>query len=152
MACRLAAGAVRDENTGGSMSDKTAYDTDCDANKTAMERFFRALVTVRGHFTDSFSLAPVDKPTRGVSVFFRVWLRPGTERRFCDLAGAEIKPPGRVSVGTDGPPDDESRCAVCGWGLVADEKDDCVRGNCSMRPRPPRLYAPERAKKEGSCV
>jgi hypothetical protein len=44
--------------------------------------------------------------------------------------------------------DDDSRCAVCGWPLTTDIKDGCVRGNCSQRPRPERLYAPERAAKE----
>jgi hypothetical protein len=44
--------------------------------------------------------------------------------------------------------DDDSRCAVCGWPLVMSLEDGCIRGNCSMRPRPERLYAPERAKKE----
>ena len=44
--------------------------------------------------------------------------------------------------------DDESRCAVCGWALVTDATFGCVRGNCSMRPRPARLYAPERVERE----
>jgi hypothetical protein len=40
-----------------------------------------------------------------------------------------------------------NRCAVCGWTLVADREHGCVRGDCSMRPRPERLFDPERAKK-----
>jgi len=44
--------------------------------------------------------------------------------------------------------DIENRCAVCGWPLKERADDGCVRGNCSMRPRPERLYAPERAKRE----
>ena len=46
--------------------------------------------------------------------------------------------------------DDESRCAVCGWPLALPPSTagTCLRGNCSMRPRPERLYAPERAAKE----
>jgi hypothetical protein len=72
--------------------------------------------------------------------------------------------------------DDESRCAVCGWPLARDRiagvdvpssathhgspkfgtrvpptpADGCIRGNCSMRPRPDRLYAPERAAREAT--
>jgi len=44
--------------------------------------------------------------------------------------------------------DIESRCAVCGWPLKERAEDGCVRGNCSYRPRPERLYAPERAARE----
>jgi hypothetical protein len=43
---------------------------------------------------------------------------------------------------------DENRCAVCAWPLKKDPKDGCVRGNCSQRPRPSRLYDPERAQLE----
>jgi hypothetical protein len=46
------------------------------------------------------------------------------------------------------PPDDESRCAVCGWPLRDTIDEGCVRANCSQRPRPDRLYAPERAERE----
>lgn len=44
--------------------------------------------------------------------------------------------------------DDESRCAVCGWPLAESVVKGCVRGNCSQRPRPDNLYAPERAARE----
>jgi hypothetical protein len=44
--------------------------------------------------------------------------------------------------------DDTTRCAVCGWSLVEYAPDGCVRGNCSLRPRPERLYAPRRAVEE----
>lgn len=44
--------------------------------------------------------------------------------------------------------DEEFRCAVCGWPLAESVERGCVRGNCSHRPRPDRLYAPERAEKE----
>lgn len=44
--------------------------------------------------------------------------------------------------------DIDSRCAVCGWPLAESVEEGCVRGNCSMRPRPGWLYAPERAKRE----
>lgn len=44
--------------------------------------------------------------------------------------------------------DVDSRCAVCGWLLAESVDKGCVRGNCSMRPRPAKLYAPERAAKE----
>lgn len=43
---------------------------------------------------------------------------------------------------------DDSRCAVCAWPLAASIEEGCTRGNCSHRPRPERLYAPERAAKE----
>lgn len=46
--------------------------------------------------------------------------------------------------------DDESRCAVCGWPLEHQPEKGCVRGNCSERPRPTDLYAPERATKEAN--
>lgn len=44
--------------------------------------------------------------------------------------------------------DIESRCAVCGWTLADTIESGCVRGNCSYRPRPTKLYAPERAVRE----
>lgn len=44
--------------------------------------------------------------------------------------------------------DIDDRCAVCGWTLATSAEAGCVRGNCSMRPRPERLYAPERAVRE----
>ncbi len=44
--------------------------------------------------------------------------------------------------------DDPSRCAVCGWRLAENAASGCVRGYCSLRPIPPRLYAPERAALE----
>lgn len=46
--------------------------------------------------------------------------------------------------------DIESRCAVCGWSLAGDISQSCTRGNCSMRPRPEKLYAPERAEREAN--
>lgn len=30
----------------------------------------------------------------------------------------------------------DSRCEVCGWPLKERKEDGCVRGNCSMRPKP----------------
>ena len=64
-----------------------------------MERFLRALVVVHGHFTDSFSLAPVDKPSRA-TVFFRIWLKPGTESQFVEIAQIEsVKTPPKVEFG-----------------------------------------------------
>lgn len=49
--------------------------------------------------------------------------------------------------------DIDNRCAVCGWPLaMSRDEGTCVRGNCSMRPRPERLYAPARAAKEASGV
>lgn len=43
--------------------------------------------------------------------------------------------------------DAESRCAVCAWPL-GPGRLQCFPGNCSMRPLPDRLYAPERAQRE----
>jgi hypothetical protein len=45
---------------------------------------------------------------------------------------------------------DPDRCAVCGWPLAETANDGCVRGNCSMRPRPKMLYDTERAVRETS--
>jgi hypothetical protein len=92
------------------MSEKLPWDVDCDATRAGMERFIRALVCVRGHFSDSFTLYPVDKPQRGVSVFFRVWIPEGAEQRFLEMAGLdELKPPPRVQVGMDPPPAETKR-------------------------------------------
>lgn len=44
--------------------------------------------------------------------------------------------------------DIDSRCAVCGWTLAESVDTGCVRGNCSLRARPEKLYAPERAERE----
>lgn len=46
--------------------------------------------------------------------------------------------------------DIDSRCAVCGWTLAPSIDKGCVRGNCSYRPRPKQLYAPERAARESA--
>lgn len=46
------------------------------------------------------------------------------------------------------PADDPNRCAVCGWTLAAKMEEGCMRGNCSLRPLPWRLYAPMRAQAE----
>lgn len=46
------------------------------------------------------------------------------------------------------PPDDVTRCSICGWTLADSVETGCVRGNCSMRPLPERAYAPERANVE----
>lgn len=92
------------------MSDKLPWDADCSATRAGMERFLRALVCVGGHFTDSFTLAPVTQPTRSVSVFFRIWLPQGCELRFLEMANIdELKPPPRVQVGLESPPDDGRR-------------------------------------------
>lgn len=48
----------------------------------------------------------------------------------------------------ESPFDDDSRCAVCAWPLAESAKEGCVRGNCSERPRPERLYSPTRAALE----
>ena len=46
--------------------------------------------------------------------------------------------------------DIDSRCAVCGWTLAESADKGCVRGNCSYRPRPEKLYAPARAAREST--
>ena len=71
-------------------TDKIPLDANCDATKVGLERFMRALIVVGGHFTDSFTLAPVVEPSRGVTVFFRIWLHPSTEARFAELAKVEM--------------------------------------------------------------
>ena len=48
--------------------------------------------------------------------------------------------------------DDESRCAVCAWPLEDPAMNGCHRGDCSMRPRPKTLYAPDRAKREHDAL
>jgi len=65
----------------------------------------------------------------------RYWWRKELRRR------ANLSPP---SGGTD----DITRCAWCGWPLRERFEDGCVRGNCSQRPLPTRLYAPVRAERE----
>lgn len=40
------------------------------------------------------------------------------------------------------------RCAACGWPYAADASTGCVRGNCSQRPYPDRLYDPGRHQRE----
>lgn len=91
--------------------NKLPWDAECDATKAGMERFLRALVCTHSHFTDSFTLAPVDKPCR-VTVFFRVWVPEGHELRFLELARVdELKPPPRVAIGMD-PPTEPLREAI----------------------------------------
>jgi hypothetical protein len=83
---------------GDAVSDKLPYDAECNASKAAMERFLRALVEVDGHFTDSFYNHPLNKPH--TTVYFRVWLPPGTEQRFARLAQIEaVKPPAVPDLG-----------------------------------------------------
>jgi hypothetical protein len=43
-------------------------------------------------------------------------------------------------VWPDGPPDDETRCALCGEPL-GNRDEGCVRGACVTRPQPERFYA-----------
>ncbi len=74
------------------------WDTDTEASKVKLERFIRSLLVVGGHFTSSFSLAPIENPTRSVSVFFRVWIPEGNEKRFEELSGLKLKKPAKVGV------------------------------------------------------
>jgi hypothetical protein len=93
------------------VNGKLPWDAECDATKVGMERFLRALVCTKSHFSDSFSLAPVNTPSR-VTVFFRVWVPEGQEQRFLEMAKLdELKPPPRVQVGMD-PPKEPLRHAV----------------------------------------
>ena len=93
------------------VNGKLPWDADCDATRVGMERFLRALVCTRSHFTDSFTLAPVSKPTRGVTVFFRVWIAVGQEQAFLEMAGVDaLKPPPRASVWMGPPP--KQRAAI----------------------------------------
>lgn len=52
--------------------------------------------------------------------------------------------------------DIDSRCAVCGWTMPDPVNGTagfpCRPGNCSMRPRPEKLYAPERAAREAEDI
>lgn len=96
-----------------STKNELAWDVEFDATKIAMERVMRALVVTSSHFTSSFTLAPVDKPTRGVSVFMRVWVPSGKEQRFLELAGLdELKPPPRVHVGMNTYPPGPARSSI----------------------------------------
>ena len=45
---------------------------------------------------------------------------------------------------------DQSRCAVCGCPLAKSIDKGCIRGNCSMRPRPIKLYDVDRAELEST--
>ena len=100
---------------------KLPWDAECDASRAAMERFLRALVCTDSHFTDSFTLMSVTKPTRGATVFFRVWIPAGSEQRFLELAQIdEVKPPMRVQVGLETPPDDGRR-AIRRQSALADK-------------------------------
>jgi hypothetical protein len=45
-------------------------------------------------------------------------------------------------------PNDPNRCAVCGWTLSPSRDLGCVRGDCSMRPKPETFYDADRAAEE----
>ncbi len=93
------------------IAEKLPWDVDCDATKVGFERFLRALVCTRSHFTDSFSLASVLKPSR-VTVFFRVWIPEGQEQTFLRLAAVDVlKPPPRAHVGMH-PPTEPLRASI----------------------------------------
>lgn len=79
---------------------KLPWDVDVDSTCAGMERFIRALVVSRGHFTDSFTLgSDLTKPSRD-TVFFRVWIPEGKELFFLELSKCEeLRPPPRVQVG-----------------------------------------------------
>jgi hypothetical protein len=76
----------------GVHAQKKPWDTDCDATKAGLERFMRALIITGSHFTSSFTLAPVERPCRGVSVFFRVWIPEGREGVFITHSQCALKP------------------------------------------------------------
>lgn len=77
---------------------KQPWDTECDATKVALERLMRGLLQTRSHFTDSFALADISKPTRGVTVFLRVWVPEGQEECLSRVAKIVLTKPPRVSL------------------------------------------------------
>jgi len=82
-----------------SLMDKlNPWDTDCEATKVGLERFIRALLCVQGHFTSSFTIGnyPLNVPSRGVSVFFRVHIPDGREREFEELSGMTLAAPPKI--------------------------------------------------------
>lgn len=84
----------------------------------------------------SYSLLPED-PQDGAVIAQRQ-----ASRRLSREAGYEAPPvPAPVSQL------DPGRCAVCGWPM--DSQGGCAPGDCSMRPRPERLYDAGRAAREG---
>lgn len=61
---------------------------------------------------------------------------------------AYMYPPTAPSSSPLETPSQIMRCAVCGWPLAESADKGCVRGNCSMRPIPDRIYDPVRANTE----
>ena len=43
----------------------------------------------------------------------------------------------------------EPRCSICGWPLAISQKEGCIEGDCSLRPRPKTRYDTYRARLEG---
>jgi hypothetical protein len=82
------------------VDEKHPWDCDVDATRAGLERFIRALFIVRGHFTDSFALGPIDTPSRN-TIFVRVWIPHSRYAEFVRLARcAPLRKPARVIVGT----------------------------------------------------
>lgn len=83
------------------MSAKKPWDAEVDATRTGLERLMRALLVVGGHFTDSFSLAPVTERPSRVTVWLRVHLPEGAEERFRELAHlgeVRLRPPQKAHL------------------------------------------------------
>ena len=100
------------------MTPKRPWDVDTNMGKAALERFMRALVVCRGHFTDSMTLGPVGSAGRNVSLFTRVWLPDGKLPEFRQLAKPfAVRVPPRVQVGMH-----EWSCSECGG--------ECPSGHC----------------------
>lgn len=81
--------------------ERRPWDVDLTMSKAALERYMRALVVVRGHFTDSMTLYgdPLNAD-RSVSLFTRTWIPDGRLAEFQRLARPEgVRPPARMQVG-----------------------------------------------------
>jgi hypothetical protein len=80
-------------------SEKKPWDTDTNASKAGLERFIRALLSCGGHFTSSFFIGgSISIPNRATSIFFRIWLPVGMEKKFEELSGLTLKEPPRVGA------------------------------------------------------
>jgi hypothetical protein len=92
---------------------------------------------------------------RGIRRSFVVWqmnevVSSGKNLYSCVACGLARSEPCEhwLSTSAESPSLDVMRCAVCGWPLAQLAKLGCVRGNCSLRPRPVVLYDPARAAAE----
>lgn len=67
--------------------DTAVYPWDCEIRYSApaLQAFTRALVTVRGWFTDSYVRGEVHPGSRSAELAFRIWLPEGTDAAFREL-------------------------------------------------------------------